>query len=75
MVQRYDNDDEENPIKKKKKVEEKVEEKIEEKIEEVKEVEEVENQEGKIPMIPNYLDLIIGELIAICLLLERQQGK
>ena len=60
MVQRYDNDDE--PKKKNKVVKEEVEE---EKVEE-------EKPENKIPMIPHYEDLILGEIMAIRLMLEKK---
>ncbi len=43
--------------------------------EEVKEVEVTDEEENKIPMIPNYLDLILGELNAIRVMLENQQEE
>ncbi|OQY40992.1 MAG: hypothetical protein B6229_00370 [Spirochaetaceae bacterium 4572_7] len=57
MVQRFDNEEEEKPKKKK--------------LGKAKVVEEETKPENNIPMIPNYNDLMLGELIAIRLALEK----
>jgi len=41
----------------------------------VKVVEEEVKEENKIPMIPHYQDLILGELVAIRMLLEKLSQK
>lgn len=42
---------------------------------EKEETKEEEKEENNIPMIPNYLDLILGEVNAIRILLENQKTK